>query len=183
MHNQTCKNNCEFAIRSHMLSYSGKNGDTYVDADYLWKCSKLDKLITMDATVWELGCATFNNECQNARVAEAESLVAEVEKKLDEIAKIMPVMTTDPVIPVVTSDKPGGIVVVQPPVESVAPVTPVTPVERVEPRFVPEQSIVPSAPVKEVSEKPKPDATKKRGRRTAIEASVVNPVVSEIPKV
>jgi hypothetical protein len=147
-----------------------------VDADYLWKCSKLDKLITMDATVWELGCSSYNNECQNARVSEAESLVAEVEKKLDEIEKIMPVVmpvtTPDPVIPVVTSDKPGDAVVVQPPVE------PVQSVERVEPRFVPEQSLPTSAPV-EVKVK---DATKKRGRRSAIEASVVNPVVSDIPK-
>jgi hypothetical protein len=166
-----------------MLSYSGKNGDTYVDADYLWKCSKLEKIITMDSTVWDLGCATFNNSCYNTKINDVEALVAEIETKLDEIEKIIPVATpvavSEPVsvVPEVVVEKPAEPTVVQPPVE------------RVEPKFVPEPSVVTSAEVPlhnvvvEQSEKPKPDATKRRGRRTTIEASVVNPVVAEVPKV
>ena len=178
MHNKSCKNGCDFAVQLHLMSYASKNSDgTYSDADYIYKCTKIDRVITFDSTVYELGCATYNNECQNARIAEADALVAEVEKKVDEIEKIIPQVVAP--------------VIAEPAVPVAEPVVVQPPVERVEPRFVPEptvayQNTTADVPINTVVvEKPepdKPDVPKKRGRRPAIEASVVNPVVAEVPK-
>jgi hypothetical protein len=170
MHEKSCSNGCEFATKFHLMSYANKNTDgTYSDADYLYTCTKLEHTVSFDSTVYKLGCATYNNIGQNARICEAEALVAEIETKLDEIEKIIPPVVAPIIaVPVVPVAEP---VVVQPPVE------------RVEPRFVPEPSVVVPSVSEPPTDKPKPDVTKKRGRRTTVEATVVNPVVGEVPKV
>lgn len=183
IHEKTCKNGCKFATKFHLMSYANKNTDgTYSDADYLYKCSVLGYTISFDSTIYKLGCATFENECQNARVAEAEALVAEVNKKVDEIEKIMPVA-----IPVSVSE--SVTVVPEAVVEKPAELTAVqSPVERVEPKFVPEPTTHKSEPMVELTDHvvfippEKTDTPKKRGRRPAIAASVVNPVVSDVQK-
>jgi len=161
MHNQSCKYGCEFAYQLHLMSYANKNADgTYSDADYLYKCTKLDRVISLDSTVYELGCMSYNNKCQNAKVCEAEALVAEVEKKLDEIEKIMPVvvpvMVPDPVIPGVVAEKPAEPTVVQPTVE------------RVEPRFIPEPTVVQSVPQGAPAEKSELRKKQVEGTRTLV---------------
>lgn len=180
MHNNICKNGCEFAKKFHLMSYANKNADgTYSDDDYLYTCTILGHTVSFDTTIYKLGCGSFSNACQNARVMEAEALVAEVEKKLDEIEKVIPVITPElpvpepAVAPAAVSETPAEL-----------PVIP-TVVERTEPKFVPEPTV--DVPIHNVvvekAEKPKTDTTKKRGRRTGITASVVNPVVPEVTKV
>lgn len=84
-----CSNNCEFAVKSVMLSYGNKTGDTLIDAEYLWRCTKIDKLITTDSAIYQLGCATYTNHINNELNAQAEDLIKEVDQKLDEIEKVM----------------------------------------------------------------------------------------------
>jgi len=93
-----CSNNCEFAKRGFMLSYGSKIGDTYIDADYIWRCTIVDKYITVDSILHQLGCAAYSNQKQNEMNAQAEDLIKEVDQKLDEIEKVMGLTTETPPI-------------------------------------------------------------------------------------
>jgi len=92
----TCHNNCEFAVKSVMLSYGSKNGDTLIDTEFLWRCNKIDKLITTDSAIYQLGCASYSNHINNELNAQAEDLIKEVDQKLDEIEKVMGLTTETP---------------------------------------------------------------------------------------
>ena len=60
VHKNFCSNNCEFAKKLQLLSYTAKYGDNYIDADYLWRCTKIDQIITTDSAIVKLGCATYS---------------------------------------------------------------------------------------------------------------------------
>jgi hypothetical protein len=91
-----CRNNCEHAVKSFMTSYGSKCGDKYIDADYMWRCTIVDKIITCDSVLHQLGCGTYSNVKSNEMNTQAESLLNEVEQKLTEIEKMIP-QTGEPV--------------------------------------------------------------------------------------
>jgi len=151
MHQQSCKNGCEFAKQIHLMSYATKNVDgTYSDADYLYKCTKIDRIISLDSTVYELGCVTYNYvrvEPPCICTPNPEPVVT-----LSSEINVIPVTGVYPIY----DNKTGLTMIgfdtvvhntVEPVVVVATPEVPI-PVTRVEPKFVPEPSVsVPPAPV------------------------------------
>lgn len=86
MHDKQCKHGCTFATKAVLLSRDKVGGNAV--EDWLWKCSKLNRIVSADSHIVELGCATFTNEAQDRLVTQAESLIKEVDEKLQEITSL-----------------------------------------------------------------------------------------------
>ncbi len=129
-----CSNNCKFATRSMMLCYGTKQGDNYIDADYMWRCTIVDQLIMPDAILYKLGCGSYNTRCCNNVNAQAENLIKEVETKIDEINQLIPKVETPivtPTEPAVSAIPAAEPIVAAPLVASDIPINQIT-VEKVE---------------------------------------------------
>ena len=156
MHQQSCKNGCEFAKQIHLMSYATKNVDgTYSDADYLYKCTKIDRIISLDSTVFELGCATYN-------YVRAEPVC---------ICTPDPTPEPTPEPTPVVEPTPEPAVTVTEPAPVPEQVVPEVPVARVEPKFVPEPSVTVTEPT------PIPEVKKVRKPRSKPAVTVTVPVV------
>lgn len=165
MHQNSCKNGCEFAKQIHLMSYATKNADgTYSDADYLYKCSKIDRIISLDASVYELGCATYNY----MRAEPACICTPQPEPEPEHVPEPIPTpVTVEPAVMVT-----GDLTFPAPAPTPVVIVEPIVP--RVEPKFVPEPSV--SAPPEPVAT-PIPEVKKVRKPRSKPAVTVTVPVV------
>ena len=78
-----CANNCKFALKSVFLSRAG------TDEEYLYRCKKIDRLITTDSVIYDLGCASYDYEGSKQPVQEsttvqrAKELIKEIDKELE----------------------------------------------------------------------------------------------------
>lgn len=162
MHSKICQNGCIFAERSFLLSYTSKCGDNYVDAEYIWRCKKIDRLVTYDAPIRELGCATFTTDVAghpNAEtlVKEAEDLLKKINEQIGENKQQEPVPVT------------GGAAIPEPVVEAAN--TPVLP--------VPEPIITePPTSQKPTGEQPVVEK-RRRGRKPKSASTPQTPVIPE----
>jgi hypothetical protein len=82
-HPNMCANNCKFALKSVFLSRAG------TDEEYLYRCQKIDRLITTDSTIYDLGCASYDYDGskpasqESTTVQRAKELLKEIDKELE----------------------------------------------------------------------------------------------------
>lgn len=88
----TCKNGCIYAQKMQTMTSFKYEGEM-TDQPFLWRCAKIDQIVTIDSIFHKLGCASFDNTKQNMVEAQAEELMKAVDQKLEEIAKVMTVAT------------------------------------------------------------------------------------------
>jgi hypothetical protein len=166
-HNNICANNCGFAIKSVLLSYAGTQGE------YLHRCTKIDRIITTDSALFQVGCATYISGTQQSKqeekLVQGDSLLRQAQDLLKEINQQIKEIQPEATVPVqelvITVPEPA----VQKPVEPVVtqvtvPVTKQTPLETVASAVIPEESL-----------------KKKRGRPPK-QATITEPVKAETTK-
>lgn len=85
----TCKNGCIYATKMPTMEKFKYTGET-ADQQFLWRCTKIDQIVTIDSIFHKLGCASFDNTKQNAAEAQAEKLLQDVNDKLDEVIAAIP---------------------------------------------------------------------------------------------
>jgi hypothetical protein len=113
-HPNMCANNCKFALKSVFLSRAG------TDEEYLYRCQKIDRLITTDSTIYDLGCASYDYD--GSKPASQESTTVQRAKELlKEIDKELEVRKEKELKPVITVPQPP----VQAPVVAPAATAPV----------------------------------------------------------
>jgi hypothetical protein len=77
-----CSNGCVFAKKMPTQSSFKYEGETLAQP-FLWRCMKIDQIVTIDSIFHKVGCASFapNNVANEA----AAKLIADVDKKLEDI--------------------------------------------------------------------------------------------------
>lgn len=82
-HKNLCANSCTFAKKGILLSKAG------IQEDWLYRCMKIDRLISSDSVLHEVGCATYTTtasggvtETPEDRTKKAVELINEANKWL-----------------------------------------------------------------------------------------------------
>jgi hypothetical protein len=81
-----CSNNCEFAKKAILLSKAG------TAEIWLYLCMKIDRHITSDSVIFEVGCATYNvipekTPPESKEAQKVAELLKEVDQELTKIEK------------------------------------------------------------------------------------------------
>lgn len=91
-----CKNGCMFATKMPTITTFKYEGESSGES-FLWRCTKINQVVTIDTILHKVGCGSFMLPCDAAKVpetanpeAQAAALVAEVEQKIGEMAKENP---------------------------------------------------------------------------------------------
>lgn len=160
-HNNICANDCGFATKSVLLSWSG------TQKEYLYRCTKLDRIITTDSALFQVGCATYTTEIlqskQEEKLVHGDTLFQKAQELLKEIdQQIKDIQPKN--VPVAEPVKPEPVSVPVPAVAIPAP-DPKIPFYNPSPVIIPE------------------DHHKKKRGRPSKQATMAEPVEEEATKV